>query len=98
MPGGPGIIYFDHFDGLGKFRLEFLFEYRYQFILNQIRKERWQIDKIDGGVTRADPKSDVLEIGCFIDDANELPASWAAGLCDGDSVFSLFLNLHNLVS
>lgn len=66
--------------GFNKFGLEFLFEYRYQLILNGNRKERWQIDQIEGGVTCTDLEFDVPGAGHGIDDVNERPANWTAGL------------------
>ena len=82
---------------LQKFKLEFLFEYPYQLFLNGVRKERWQIDKIKGGVTWADLECDILWVGCSVDDINDLPADGTAGPWDGDSVYTVFLNLHNPV-
>ena len=66
--------------GFDKFRLELLFEYSYQLILNGNRKEGWQIDQIEGGVTCVDLKLDLLEVGGVIGDANKRPANWTAGL------------------
>lgn len=43
----------------------------------------------------ADLKPDLLGVGGAIDDANERPANWTAGLRDGNSVYAFFLNLQN---
>ena len=85
------------FDGFGKFGYEFLLEYSNHPVLNAIRKERWQIDMVEGGVTCADLECDVLGVGCFIDSVNGLEANWAAGFRDGGFVYMVILNLRNLV-
>jgi hypothetical protein len=48
--------------------------------LNRNGKERWQINKIEGGVMCTNMEFDLLGVGYSADDANELPVNWTAGL------------------